>query len=171
MSLTEEQKQKIQEEEAYRSEVRGELKPKKKGGFFSSLFKFTILIFVLLVLGSTLMLNVARNQLSTGKTLYSSPTPQADTSNLNGNVNFDGTQFVITNYETKDWKSCYAKLNGNYYYPSANNIFEGVKAGEVVTVGVGTFVQKDGTRFNPYTIKPQNIALSCEKRFGYWEWR
>ncbi len=95
-----------------------------------------------------------------------------DKSDLIGDVNFDGSQFHIANKENKDWNTCHFTLNGRYHYPGTSlaDKLEVVKANEIISVGSTNFILPDGTRFNPFSIKPTNLSASCESRFGYWTW-
>lgn len=41
-----------------------------------------------------------------------------------------------------------------------------IKAGETYTVGALQFAKSDGTRFNPFTYKPQDFDISCDTPKG-----
>lgn len=95
---------------------------------------------------------------------------------LIGAVNFDGAQFHITNQEDRDWEICNFILNSNYYYPTKTSDWypgqkiEKIPAYQTVSIGAAQFTLKDGTRFNPFLIKPQGFSISCGNGFGYWQW-
>jgi len=91
---------------------------------------------------------------------------------LIGKVNFDGTQFHIINEEDKDWKSCYFTVNGKYRFPTnpTSSRFGSIKSSETTTIRASEFTLDDGTRYNPYSIKPKDFSASCDNRFGFWEW-
>lgn len=88
------------------------------------------------------------------------PTPERKTE-LNVKVHFTGTQFVITNLEDVDCQNSMMEVNGGLFkggYSLDGYILE---AGQEYTVGAAQFTDKDGVRFNPFSIKPQNISISC----------
>jgi hypothetical protein len=168
MGLTEEQKKKIEEEEHYRAQVRSELKekPKKKG---MSLFTKIILIVIGgPILLMALMIGLANPQ---GSTDDPNSTPN-EKPELVGHINFDGAQFHISNQENVDWEHCYFTLNGNYNYPSDPNAarLDRIAAGQTTDIHAGEFTMKDGTRFNPYQIKPKGMSAYCDGRTSYWAW-
>lgn len=174
MALSEAEKQRIKEEESYRAQIKSELSAnheKKKGvgclkigGLFVGIPIAIILFITILILGGT----------NTSKLNNSNTPTEVDRTNLKATVNFDGTSFLITNIETKDWANCWFRLNNDYFYPSdAPSIkLDIVKVGETLALGAGELTKKDGTRFNPFTIKPKEMSASCdETRFGYWTWQ
>src|SRR3989344_489181 len=173
MSLTEEQKRKIEEEERYRASLRSEVhnyqKPKKKGIGCFNLIGILFLSFVLLIAVSMYRSNGIP---PSNTTVIPSPKASKNTDDLVGNVNFDGAQFNMTNQEAIDWEHCWTTLNKYYFYPSnaPAQKFNGVKAGETITFSPGEFTKKDGTRFNAFSIKPQGMSMDCDGRFGYWAW-
>jgi len=92
-------------------------------------------------------------------------------SELNTKVNFLDGQFIITNLEDQNCIEARLKVNGKY----ALNGYT-LEAGSTYTVGSMQFAKKDGTRFNPYNTKPQNLSISCQgdneltSAFWYGEW-
>lgn len=169
MTLTEAQKRKIEQEEKYRTEVKSELKNQKKGiGCFGVMGIIIGFIFLMGVLGSIF---------TAGKTKTQPVEPdKTEREDLVGNVNFDGTQFHITNQDKKDWKVCYFILNDKYFYPTKTSdwlpgkTLEIIKIGDVFSIGSANFTLTDGTRFNPFSAKPQAFTISCENGFGSWSW-
>ncbi len=163
MSLTEEQKRKIkEEEEKYRANIKKNLNKtswwKPKGTL-----TWLVLIFIVLsIIFGSLMSN------SSEKT-----TTSTDTTDLEGNVIFNDFKFNVINSEDKDWNYCHFTLNKDYNYPgnSFSDKVGPIKAGETVTIPSGQFAKSDGTRFDPFSVKPQSLGLDCNKRFGYWEWK
>lgn len=99
------------------------------------------------------------------------PTPERK-KDLNVNVNFTGTQFVITNHEEFPCQNSMMEVNGGLFkggYSMDGYILE---AGQEYTVGAAQFTDKDGVRFNPFNIKPQSFSVSCrgnnELTTGIW---
>jgi hypothetical protein len=169
MALTDAQKRKIEEEERYRAQVKEELKkekPKKKGsGCFGVLLIFFIIIMAVFLFGAN----------GSNKNSSSNSSTKPSTEKLNASVIFTGTQFEITNQNSTDWEGCRFTVNGKYNYPSKtsdwvpSNRLGPIKAGETVKMGAATFTLNDGTRFNPFSTKPQNLSADCTGTFGYWE--
>ena len=137
--------------------------PKKKGP--SKAVKIIVgVVVLLLVVGA--IVSVAGSGSSESKT-------------LNAAVSFDGTQLTITNEDTYDWHNVDMQLNSGTF----DNGFEykpGIvmMAGQTYTVGCMQFAKGDGTRFNPYTYKAQNIWISCDNDndglidgSGQWSWQ
>jgi len=81
---------------------------------------------------------------------------------LNVSVKFSGTQFIITNKDTFDWTNCGLGVNSSSYSLSGNNF----TAGETYTVGAMQFTKDDGTRLNPFQVKPLDITFSCTTPTG-----
>lgn len=177
MSLTEEDKQRILEEEAYRQKLREEEAYRKqlhqpttktKSGKTGKVILALVGGFFALIILANIASLATRNTSVDKQT----PSPTKDTSNLDGNVNFKNGIITFTNSESKDWVGCYAMLNDDYTYPSdiSRKVMPTILAGEQLEVSSVEFTKKDGMRFNYMQIKPKSISLSCEGRFGFWEW-
>lgn len=72
------------------------------------------------------------------------------------NVNFSGTQFIINNFDKYDCENAKMGVNGSY---SLDGYL--LEAGKQYTVGAAQFAKGDGTRFNPFGVKPQNFDIYC----------
>lgn len=163
MTLSEEDKKRIEEEERYRNEIRKEPKIKKSFGCLSGCLTIVIIFVLLGVFINTLSPKPTKDQ-------QSNPDSQKE---LIGDVNIKNGIIYITNNETTDWTSCYFNLNSKYGYP--DNAFprtrlEVIKAKEIATIRVTDFVTSDGIRFNIFTIKPQDLMGKCQNGFQYWKW-
>lgn len=87
-------------------------------------------------------------------------------------IKFNETAFQITNNENRDWYGCKLELNpgvlkGGYTYQQP-----GLPAKESIIVPFREFTKGDGTRFNLYDTKAQNLSISCDdvdgkRGFGY----
>ena len=89
-----------------------------------------------------------------------------ETIDLSASVSFDGAQFTITNNDSFDWHDVKFYLNDDYKltYPL-------LSAKTTYTVGAMQFTKSDGTMFNPVTMKPLKMAISCktpEGNDGWW---
>ena len=80
---------------------------------------------------------------------------------LKASVRFTGTQFIITNNDTYDWKNCKVEVNGEYKIKNKS-----FSAGQSYTVGAMQFVDSDGKKFNPITHKAQDIFFWCDNEQG-----
>jgi len=95
---------------------------------------------------------------------------------LQGNIRIENGQLVITNAESSDWTSCRLKLNGKYNYPSKTTDWapsariDKIKAGENSYANLNEFTLNDGSRFNIYSTKAQDVSIDCDNGFGYWQW-
>ncbi len=80
---------------------------------------------------------------------------------LNATVRFTGTQFVIKNGDSFDWEN--VKLDVNSHGLSSGFVYQTarMRAGETYFVGAMQFAQSDGVRFNPFTLKVQNLYISA----------
>lgn len=103
--------------------------------------------------------------------IFSHKTSDKDTTtkniDINASVTFTGTQFTITNNDDFDWTDCKLEVNSGFV-KSGYVLYAGViKAGTTYTVGTLQFAKNDGTRFNPFLVKPQNMSISCNTEKGH----
>ncbi len=85
---------------------------------------------------------------------------------LSPNIRFDGTQFHITNNNDFDWVNVTFKVNSVYKLNASL-----IAAKTEYTVGAMQFAKDDGTRFNPFTTKANDIYISADtvdNRHGSW---
>jgi hypothetical protein len=75
---------------------------------------------------------------------------------LKGDVKFNNVEFLITNYENFNWTRVRFILNDKYYLET-----DVVAAGSSYTVGMAQFADKNGQRFNPFTMKPMTMHIRC----------
>jgi len=166
MELSVEEKQKIQAEEKARLEAQQKVKQEQdakntKTGCIGCLSIIVIIVIISIFFG---LFNGNKKE-----------SPVSETINLNASVRFTGTQFVIANNDNFDWSDCKFEVNSGLI--KGGYIFEAslVKSKTVYTVGTLQFAKSDGTRLNPFLIKPQNLSISCETEkghafyFGEWE--
>jgi len=85
---------------------------------------------------------------------------------LNASIKFSGTQFIITNNDSFDWKNVELEINSGLL-KSGYKLNAGLmSAGQTYTVGAMQFAKGDGTRFNPLLIKPQSVSIFCDTPKG-----
>lgn len=106
-------------------------------------------------------------------TVASKPTetPTPSQHELDATIKFSDTAFLINNNETADWTDCKLELNsgilrGGYIYKAALMAKQ-----DALIVPFREFTKGDGTRFNSYETKAQNLSISCtvdgKRGFGY----
>lgn len=90
----------------------------------------------------------------------SSPTPTAR-DDFRASVRFTGTQFVISNLDDLDCQNAKMEINGGIL--RSGYVLEGytLEAGKIYEVGALQFAKGDGTRFNPFEIKPKDFFIMC----------
>ena len=98
-----------------------------------------------------------------------SPRPtnnSAKTIEIHASVRFTGAQFVITNNDNFDWTNVKFEVNSGFL--GGGYVLETpiIAAQNTYTVGALQFAKDDGTRLNPFAVKPQNIFISCETPQG-----
>ncbi|KKQ73706.1 MAG: Surface lipoprotein-related protein [Candidatus Woesebacteria bacterium GW2011_GWB1_38_5b] len=87
--------------------------------------------------------------------------PKPTQHELDATVKFSEDAFLITNNENEDWTSCRFELNsgiirGGYTYKGE------IVAKDALIIPFRDFTKGDGTRFNSYSTKAQNLSISCE---------
>jgi len=100
---------------------------------------------------------------------------RSDSEELKATVRFTGTQFVITNNDAFDWTDLKMEINSGLISSGYVLRVDRMSAGETYTVGALQFAKSDGTRFNPFTTKPQNLSIWADtphgKCFWYGGWK
>ena len=95
----------------------------------------------------------------------STPTKKEETQSsiiyLNASVSFTGTQFIIKNNDNYDWLNIKMEVNGGLWKGGFILKYDRVIAGETYTVGALQFAKGDGTRLNPFVIKPNSFDIYC----------
>jgi hypothetical protein len=86
---------------------------------------------------------------------------QSSIIHLNASVSFTGTQFIIKNNDNYDWLNVKMEVNGGLLKGGFILKYDRVIAGETYTVGALQFAKGDGTRLNPFVIKPQSFDIYC----------
>jgi hypothetical protein len=90
-------------------------------------------------------------------------------------VRFTGTQFIITNNDSFAWSNCKLEINSKVFGSGYTYVGANIAAGATYSVGALQFANGDGQRFNPFTLKPQNLSISCNtpngRGFYYGGWK
>lgn len=80
---------------------------------------------------------------------------------FNTEVNFTGSQFEISNLDENDCQNAKMEVNGGILKGGYTLDGYDLEKGHKYTVGAMQFTDKEGTRFNPFSIKPQKFTVAC----------
>ena len=158
--LTPEEKKKIFEEEKERIEAQEKIKKQvgKKKTKEATIGCLAIIIIVVSIVIITSLKQPSEQE--------SKAPPEPLYIDLNASVRFTGTQFIITNNDSFDWRNVELEINPGLL-KSGYKLNAGLMStGETYTVGAMQFAKPDGTRFNPLSVKPQSISISCDAPKG-----
>jgi hypothetical protein len=75
---------------------------------------------------------------------------------------FHRDQFVIQNEDTDDWTDVKMEINGGFFSGGYELRTPRIEAGSTATVGAAQFAKSDGTRFNPFQMKPQKFVITAK---------
>lgn len=157
--LSPEEKKRIYEEEKTRLEAQEKLKKEseKKKTQTGCLGLIGLLIVIAVVMWICGVFETEKKPQAPSEPLYV---------DLKASVRFTGTQFIITNNDSFDWKNVELEINPGLL-KSGYKLKAGlISTGQTYTVGALQFAKPDGTRFNPFSIKPQSISISCDTPRG-----
>ncbi|KKR27754.1 MAG: hypothetical protein UT59_C0045G0008, partial [candidate division CPR2 bacterium GW2011_GWD1_39_7] len=79
-----------------------------------------------------------------------------ETKDLDTKVTYNTVAFKIDNNEDKNWVNCIFRMNNKYEYRT-----NGIPKKDSVIVPFIEFATGDGTRFNVYQTKIQDLAVLC----------
>lgn len=71
-------------------------------------------------------------------------------------MRFTGTQFTIKNTGTQEWEDATVEINDGFKARIGS-----LAAGATTTIGAMSFANKEGTRFNPFSMKPQEVYITA----------
>jgi hypothetical protein len=152
VALTEDERRKIYEEEKEKLETQQKIKSEidaknTKTGCMGCLGFIGIVVGIIIV--GTLIWSLFDDSKSSEVHLHAT-------------VTFNCSQFKITNKNDFNWDDVEIRINsessnGGYWFKSQIHF---IPDGEY-TIDASRFAKRDGTRFNPLTIKPQNITITC----------
>jgi hypothetical protein len=87
---------------------------------------------------------------------------RTSTVKLNAKVTYPGTRFIIYNNDSFDWKNVKLEIVPESTDDRFSLGVPNILAGETYTAAAAEFLKDDGTRFNPYTMKPKNFWILCD---------
>lgn len=92
-------------------------------------------------------------------TTTTTTTPREEPRDIKASVSFTGTQFVITNRESKDWVNVRFEINPGLLSSGYTLKVRRIEAGTTYTVGALQFANSKGERFNPLLQKPKEFHI------------
>ncbi|MBA7493260.1 hypothetical protein ES702_03817 [subsurface metagenome] len=116
-----------------------------------------IIVVIVLIIGLYIIFAPPEKQKAPSKPLYIS---------LNASVQFTGTQFIITNNDSFEWRNVKLEINSKILKSGYKLTTYKMIAGQTYTVGSMQFAKSDGTRFNPFSMKVQSIDIYCDTSKG-----
>jgi len=102
--------------------------------------------------------------------ICTAPSGESTQVDLNASIRFDGSQFTITNNDSFNWIDVKFELNSAGLSSGFILKYPLIEAGTTYTVGAMQFAKPDGTRFNPFLMKPQKMSVSCKTPDGKDGW-
>ncbi len=84
-------------------------------------------------------------------------TDKEDKKDLKIVAHFTGTKFEIINLDDYDCENALLVVNNEYELKGYT-----LGVGQSYEVGAAQFMTSDGTRFNPFSMKPQSFAVICQ---------
>ncbi len=81
---------------------------------------------------------------------------------LNANVICPGESFIISNNDSFDWTNIKLEIISGTAEECFSLSIPNILAGDTYTAAAAEFLKDDGTRFNPYTMKPQKFCILCD---------
>src|SRR5262249_26285932 len=91
--------------------------------------------------------------------------PTVKMTTIGADVSFTGTQIALRNPTAYNWTDVLIELN----FSSAAAFkyrLDSLRAGESTNIGAALFARDDGTRFNPFALKPQQVAVTAHLSNG-----
>jgi len=95
----------------------------------------------------------------TPSTTTATTTSREEPRNIKASVSFTGTQFVITNHESRDWINVRFEVNPGLLSSGYTLKVRKVEAGSTYTAGAMQFANSKGERFNPFLQKPKEFHI------------
>ena len=87
---------------------------------------------------------------------------RSSTVKLNAKVVYPGARFVISNNDSFDWKNVKLEIVSETTDDRFSLKVPNILAGETYTAAAAEFLKDEGTRFNPYTMKPKKFWILCD---------
>jgi hypothetical protein len=87
---------------------------------------------------------------------------RSSTVKLNAEVTYPEARFIISNNDSFDWENIKLEIISETTEDQFGLKIPNILAGQTYTVAAAEFLKDDGTRFNPYTMKPKKFWILCD---------
>jgi hypothetical protein len=87
---------------------------------------------------------------------------QDSTVRLKAKVTYPGAKFVISNDDSFDWMNVKLEIVPEFTEDRFSLSVPNISAGETYTAAAVEFSKEDGTRFDPYKMKPMRFWILCD---------
>lgn len=160
MTLTEDDKKRIAEEERYRAKIQAQEKKKREAEEATQLASGCLVLAIIGVIVYFTMCNGQSNEPQ-----QSSPSLSID---LHAAVNrIDDNTISVTNRDQANWSKCTLKLNYEILSDGFTYDIGLIKAGETIRLNLDKFAKSDGTKFNFLIHSQKKINIFCLDVEGY----
>jgi hypothetical protein len=89
-------------------------------------------------------------------------TDNSSTVRLRAKVTFPEARFIVSNNDSFDWKNVKLEIMPESTEERFSLKVPNISAGETYTAAAAEFSRDDGTRFNPYTMRPKEFWILCD---------
>jgi tRNA(Ile2) C34 agmatinyltransferase TiaS len=87
---------------------------------------------------------------------------RTSTVRLKAKVTFPGESFVVSNNDLFDWKNVELEIVPESAEERFSLKVPKISAGQICTAAAAEFSREDGTRFNPYEMRPKRFRILCD---------
>lgn len=99
------------------------------------------------------------------------PTQGSGEYEIKANVRYSADAFLIENEEPVALSLCRLEMNSPGLFKEGYKFnLSGIAANDSAIVPFNEFTKSDGTRFNPYSTKPQSLSMFCDGVGGKKGW-
>jgi hypothetical protein len=158
MTLTQEEKEKIEEEERVRANARVEYAEKNKSHFWRNIGIVIIGFFIFVIVSSAVSDSGSSSSKSSSKDI-----------SLNADVKVNNLIVEVTNKDTFNWTDCELIVNYDSDYFRIN--IDSIPTDKPLTYRLNDFVELGTTkRFDPYAEVMRNFVIDCNTPHGKGMW-
>lgn len=86
---------------------------------------------------------------------------QGSTISLKAEIALSGSHFIITNNDSFDWTNVELQIISDYIENNFITVIPKISSGQKLSIHAAEFTKKDGTSFDPYTMKSQSFRIRC----------
>ena len=135
------------------------LAEKRKSSPLAQVLAVVVVVVIAIYLITTCNRDHDTSNTSTRTTPTTTSVAKSEARDIRASVSFDGSQFTITNEESRDWVNVRFEINPGLISSGYTLKVQRVEANTTYTVGAMQFTNADGERFNPFTHKPQSFNI------------